>query len=224
MATFTSVPQATSSQFRHYNPMSLKRTKSKAKVTGYALGRDRTEGETYNSELLHQDTGHELHTIPQQIPQVQETGHIADHGINMYDLPSDDSRYQSGRELLDKGVMDYATRVATSDSATNGLLDGSSIDFHSIEESGTAEEHHSATHFQHSNRAYPVALAAAAAAAAAVAPVPLVGEACSQATEPKAQTLHFPAPHTPSPSSPSLPKRPPSSSSSPPPGKGSRPL
>jgi hypothetical protein len=50
MATFTSIPQATSSQFRHYDPMLLKRTKSKAeaKVTGHTLCIDRTERANYN--------------------------------------------------------------------------------------------------------------------------------------------------------------------------------
>ncbi|KAF1935443.1 hypothetical protein EJ02DRAFT_309260, partial [Clathrospora elynae] len=73
----------------------------------------------------------------------------ADHGIKMYDIASGDGCYQFGRELLNKGVMDYATRVATLDLATNRSLDGSSraIDFHSFEESGTAKEDHSATHF-----------------------------------------------------------------------------
>jgi len=50
----------------------------------------------------------------------------ADHGTKMYDIASGDGRYQFGHELLNKGVMDYATRIATSDSATNGSLDGSS--------------------------------------------------------------------------------------------------
>jgi hypothetical protein len=57
MATFTSVPQSTSSQFKHYEPTLLKRTKSKAKakVTGHTACRDHTEEATYNSGL--QDKG-----------------------------------------------------------------------------------------------------------------------------------------------------------------------
>jgi hypothetical protein len=51
MATFTSAPRATLSQFRHYDPTSLKPTKAKAKAkaTGH------TEGATYNLGL--QDKG-----------------------------------------------------------------------------------------------------------------------------------------------------------------------
>jgi hypothetical protein len=52
----------------------------------------------------------------------------------MYDLASGDGRYQLCRGLLNEGVMDYATRVAT-------------------EESGTAKEHHSAAEFQPSKKA-----------------------------------------------------------------------
>ncbi|KAF1937778.1 hypothetical protein EJ02DRAFT_47045 [Clathrospora elynae] len=76
----------------------------------------------------------------------------ADHETKMYDIASGDGRYQFGHELLNEGVMDYATHVATSDLATNGSPDGSSRGFHSIEESVTAKEDHSATHFQPSNR------------------------------------------------------------------------
>ncbi|KAF1937779.1 hypothetical protein EJ02DRAFT_458458 [Clathrospora elynae] len=56
MASFTLVPQATSFQFRQYDPTLLKRTKSKVKAeaTGHTLRRDGTEGPTYNSGLLHQ--------------------------------------------------------------------------------------------------------------------------------------------------------------------------
>ena len=48
MATFTSVPQVTSSQFKHYDPTLLKRTKSKAKakVTGHTTRRDHAEEAT----------------------------------------------------------------------------------------------------------------------------------------------------------------------------------
>ncbi|KAF1936688.1 hypothetical protein EJ02DRAFT_459337 [Clathrospora elynae] len=72
MATFTSVPQATSFQFRQYDPTLLKRTKSKAKakVTGHTLCRDGTEGPTYNLGLLHQDTEGDLHAVP--IADVEE--------------------------------------------------------------------------------------------------------------------------------------------------------
>jgi hypothetical protein len=95
------------------------------------------------------DTEGDLHAVPRQTPQVQAAGHIADieeidsatcslsgadHQTNMYDLASGDGRYQFCRGLLDEGVMDYATRVAT-------------------EESGTAKEHHSTAHFQPSNKA-----------------------------------------------------------------------
>ena len=57
MATSTSVPQSASSQFKHYDPTLLKRTKSKAKakVTGHTTRRDYTEEATYNLEL--QDKG-----------------------------------------------------------------------------------------------------------------------------------------------------------------------
>jgi hypothetical protein len=57
MATFTSVPQTTSSQFEHYDPTLLKRTKSKAKakVTVNTTRRDHTEGVTYSLGL--QDKG-----------------------------------------------------------------------------------------------------------------------------------------------------------------------
>jgi hypothetical protein len=53
MATFTSVPQTTSSQFKHYDPMLLKRTKSKTKAKGTVntTRKDNTEGATYNLGL-----------------------------------------------------------------------------------------------------------------------------------------------------------------------------
>jgi hypothetical protein len=56
IASFTLVPQASSFQFRQYNPALLKRTKSeaKAKDTGHTLRRDGAEGPTYNLGLLHQ--------------------------------------------------------------------------------------------------------------------------------------------------------------------------
>ena len=56
MASFTLVPQATSFQFRQYDPRLLKRPKPKVKAeaTGHTLHRDSTEGPTYNSGLLHQ--------------------------------------------------------------------------------------------------------------------------------------------------------------------------
>ncbi|KAF1944003.1 hypothetical protein EJ02DRAFT_114377 [Clathrospora elynae] len=164
MATFTSVPRTTSSQFKHYEPTLLKRTKSKAKakVTGYTTRRDHTEEATCNLGLLHQDTEGDLHAVPQQTLQVQAAGHIADvpeidsamcglfgadHEINMDNLASGDSRYQFGCELLDEGVMDYATRVvATSDSATNGSLDRSSRGFYLIGESDAVEKHSTVAH------------------------------------------------------------------------------
>jgi hypothetical protein len=46
----------------------------------------------------------------------------ADHETKMYNIASGDGRYQFDHEMLNKGVMDYATRVVTSDSATNGSL------------------------------------------------------------------------------------------------------
>jgi hypothetical protein len=57
MASFTLVPKTTSSQFKHYDPTLLKRTKSKvkAKVTGHTARRDHTEEATYNLGL--QDKG-----------------------------------------------------------------------------------------------------------------------------------------------------------------------
>jgi hypothetical protein len=85
------------------------------------------------------DTEGDLHAVPRQTSHVQATGHIedfeeiesamcgsfgADHGIQTYDPASGDGQYQFGRELLDEGVMNYATCVATSDSATNRSLDG----------------------------------------------------------------------------------------------------
>lgn len=87
------------------------------------------------------DTEGDLHALPRQSPQVQAEGHIADieemdsatcglfgadYGINLYDIASDDGRYQFGRELLDEGVTDDATHTAISDSATNGSLNRSS--------------------------------------------------------------------------------------------------
>ncbi|KAF2846469.1 hypothetical protein T440DRAFT_230885 [Plenodomus tracheiphilus IPT5] len=74
----------------------------------------------------------------------------AGHGKSMYDIASGDRHYQFGCELLDEGGIGYATRVATSDSATNGLLHRSSQDFHLID---TVEEHDSAAHDQPSNKA-----------------------------------------------------------------------
>jgi hypothetical protein len=80
------------------------------------------------------DTEGDLHIVPRQSPQVQAEGHIADveemdsvicglfgadYGINVYDIASDDGRYQFGRELLDEGVTYDATHAAISDSATN---------------------------------------------------------------------------------------------------------
>ena len=57
MATFTSVPQTTSSQFKHYDPTLLKRTnsKAKAKVTEHTTRRDYIEEATYSLGL--QDKG-----------------------------------------------------------------------------------------------------------------------------------------------------------------------
>lgn len=97
MATFTSVPQTTSSQFRHYDPASLKRTQSKpkAKMTGHTLRRDCKEVATQSLGLLHQgnacssimeslqpkscaESEGDLPAIPRQPPQVQKTGHIED--------------------------------------------------------------------------------------------------------------------------------------------------
>ncbi|KAF1352742.1 hypothetical protein EJ07DRAFT_158978 [Lizonia empirigonia] len=162
MAAFTSVPQTASSQFRHYDPTLLKRTKSKdkASVTWNNLRRDNTEDATYNLESLHQDT--DLHTLPQQTLQFQPTGPIegmdssicdlfgASDGKSMCNTASGVRDYQSGCELLDEGGMGCATRVASSDSATNGLLDGSSQDFHLVD---TVEERDSAADVQPSNMA-----------------------------------------------------------------------
>ncbi|KAF1364481.1 hypothetical protein EJ07DRAFT_172502 [Lizonia empirigonia] len=162
MATFTSVPQTNSSQFKHYDPTLLKRTKSKAKAkdTGHTLRRDHTEEAYDNLGLLHQDTEGDLHAVPQQTLQSQAMGPVkemdsaicdllgAGHGKSIYDIASGDRHYQFGCELLDEGGMGYATRVATSDSATNGLLDRSN--FHLID---TVEEHDSAAHDQPSNKA-----------------------------------------------------------------------
>ncbi|KAF2850641.1 hypothetical protein T440DRAFT_80632 [Plenodomus tracheiphilus IPT5] len=84
------------------------------------------------------DTEGDLHAVPQQTLQSQAMGPVkemdsaicdllgAGHGKSMYDIASGDRHYQFGCELLDEGGMGYATRVATSDSATNGLLDRSS--------------------------------------------------------------------------------------------------
>ncbi|KAF1352912.1 hypothetical protein EJ07DRAFT_183091 [Lizonia empirigonia] len=166
MATFTSVPQTSFSQFKQFDPTSLKRTKSKAKgkvkITGNSLCRDHTEQATYNLGLLHQDAEGDLHAVPQQTLPFQAAGPIeemdsaiydpfgAGHGKSMYDIASGDRHYQFGCEFLDEGSMGYATRVATSDSAANGLLDGSIQDFHSID---TVEEHDSFAHVQPSNKA-----------------------------------------------------------------------
>jgi hypothetical protein len=94
-----------------------------------------------NQTDLCADKGGELHAVPQQTPQVQATGHIADieemdsamgglfgadHGTNMYDLTSGDNCYQFGIELLDKGGIDQVTCVATSASSTNRPFDRSS--------------------------------------------------------------------------------------------------
>jgi hypothetical protein len=83
----------------------------------------------------------DLCTIPPQTLHVQATGHIhnveemdsamcdlfrAGHGTSTYDLPSGDDHYQLGRELLDEEGTDHITCVATSNSATNGSLHGSS--------------------------------------------------------------------------------------------------
>ncbi|KAF1359804.1 hypothetical protein EJ07DRAFT_178284 [Lizonia empirigonia] len=164
MATFTSVPQTTLSQFKHYDPTLLKRTKSqaKAKVTGHTLRRNHTVEATHNLGLLHQDIEGDLHAVPQQTLPFQATGPIKemdpaicdlfgeDHSKSKYDIASGDRHYQFGCELLDEGGMGYATRVATSDSATNRLLDGSNQDFHPTD---TAEERDSAAHIQPSNKA-----------------------------------------------------------------------
>ncbi|KAF1352924.1 hypothetical protein EJ07DRAFT_183105 [Lizonia empirigonia] len=163
MATFTSVPPITLSKFRYYDPSSLKGTKSKVKtkVTESTLCRDHTEA-TYSLGLPHQDTEGDLHAISQQTLQFQamtpgeETESVvcnplgADHGKSTYDIASDDRHYLFGCELLDEGGVGYATRAATSDSATNWLLDGSSQDFHLID---TVEEEDSAAPVQLSNKA-----------------------------------------------------------------------
>ncbi|UPX14638.1 uncharacterized protein EKO05_0005115 [Ascochyta rabiei] len=68
----------------------------------------------------------------------------------MNDVASGDRHYQFGCELLEEGGTGYATRVATSDAATNGLLDRSSQDFHPID---MVEERDSAAHIQPINKA-----------------------------------------------------------------------
>jgi hypothetical protein len=159
MATFTSIPQTASFPFKYFDPSSLKRTqsKSKAKVTGHTVSRDRTQVVTHPLGSLHQgifwlvshasepiqtdscaDTEGDIRAVP--LP-VQATSHIKDaeemdstmcdlfgasHGTRMYGPASGDGHYQFGGELLDEERMDHATRVATSDSATNRSLDGSS--------------------------------------------------------------------------------------------------
>ncbi|KZM19285.1 chromatin binding [Ascochyta rabiei] len=125
MATFTSVPQTTSSQFKHYDPTLLKRTKSQAKTKAKATGPIEM-----NSEIC------DLFG--------------AGHGKSMNDVASGDRHYQFGCELLEEGGTGYATRVATSDAATNGLLDRSSQDFHPID---MVEERDSAAHIQPINKA-----------------------------------------------------------------------
>ncbi|KAF1364064.1 hypothetical protein EJ07DRAFT_152116 [Lizonia empirigonia] len=163
MATFTSVPPITLSKFRYYDPSSLKGTKSKVKtkVTESTLCRDHTEA-TYSLGLPHQDTEGDLHAVSQQTLQFQAMGPVeetesvicdplgADHGKSMYDIASGDRHHLFGCELLDEGGMGYATRAATSDSATNWLLDGSIQDFHLID---TVEEDDSAAPVQPSNKA-----------------------------------------------------------------------
>ncbi|KNG46628.1 hypothetical protein TW65_06675 [Stemphylium lycopersici] len=134
MATFTSIPQTTSSQFRHYDPTSLKQS----------------EGD--------------LPAVPRQPPQVQKTGHIEDvedmdsgmcdlfgagHGKSIHEFASGDGHHQLRLELRDEGEKDHAT----TDLALEELFDRSSRDFHPIGESGATEEHRSATNFQRSNGA-----------------------------------------------------------------------
>ncbi|KAF1361621.1 hypothetical protein EJ07DRAFT_175573 [Lizonia empirigonia] len=164
MATFTSVPQTNSSQFKHYDPTLLKRTKSKAKAkdTGHTLCRDHTEEAYNNLGLPPQDTKGDLYAVPQQTLQSQAMGPIkemnlaicdllgAGDGKSTYDIASSGRQYQFGCELPGEGGMVYATRVATSDSATNGLPDESSQDFHLID---TVKEHDSAAHAQPCNKA-----------------------------------------------------------------------
>jgi hypothetical protein len=91
-----------------------------------------------NQTNLCADIGGEHHSVPQQTPQDQATGHIADveaidsamcglfgadQGTNMHDLASGNSHYQFGCELLDEGGIDHVTKVTTSDSSTNGSFD-----------------------------------------------------------------------------------------------------
>ncbi|KAF1354418.1 hypothetical protein EJ07DRAFT_158568 [Lizonia empirigonia] len=170
MATFTSVPQTTSSQFKYYDPTFLKRTKSKtkAKVTGHTLRRECTEETTHKLGLINQDTEDDPDAVPQLTPQFQAAGHVTevkeldtamscllreDHRSNVYNLASGDSRYQFDCELLEEGGVVHATRVATSESATDALLDensqGNYPNFYPVD---TAEEHDSAADLQPSNK------------------------------------------------------------------------
>ncbi|EMD66433.1 hypothetical protein COCSADRAFT_179707 [Bipolaris sorokiniana ND90Pr] len=164
MAAFTSVPQNTSSEFRHYDPTLLKRTKSKPKAKKAEQNIYRNHGEvaTQPLGLLLQESESNLPTVPLQIPQVQTTGHMEDvEGMNSekcdllgmnyrtdtHDFAKGDSHYQLRRELCDEGVMDHVTLGL----ALNKSFDGGGRDLHLITETGATDNHQNVTEFRLSN-------------------------------------------------------------------------
>ncbi|KAG9186466.1 hypothetical protein G6011_09574 [Alternaria panax] len=162
MATFTSVPQATSFQFKHYEPTSLKRTQSKpkAKTTGHTHRRDRGEVVTPSLGLLYQESEGDLPAVHRQTLQVQTTGRVEDvehldsgmydlfgagHGTCTFEFTTGDSNHQFRHEVCDEGEKDHATL----DLALNKSFNESN--FHPIGESDATRDHHSATTFQRGN-------------------------------------------------------------------------
>jgi hypothetical protein len=79
----------------------------------------------------------DIRAVPQQKLQVQAIDHVEEiasdmcslfrtgHRASLCDFASNDSPYQFSNKLLDKGGMDYASSMATLNSATTGSLEGS---------------------------------------------------------------------------------------------------
>ncbi|KAJ6280879.1 hypothetical protein J3E71DRAFT_362284 [Bipolaris maydis] len=164
MATFTSLPQKTSSEFRHYDPTLLKRTQSKpkAKKTEQDAYKNHGEVATQPLRLLLQESERNLPTVPQQTLHVQTTGHVedvesidsekcdlfgVDHRTGTHEFAMGDSHYQLRRELCDERVVDHATLSL----GLNDSFDGCGQDLHSITESEATGNHHNATKFQLNN-------------------------------------------------------------------------
>ncbi|CAI9634690.1 unnamed protein product [Alternaria burnsii] len=167
MATFTSVAQPTSYRFKHFEPTSLERTQSKPKTKAkkHTLHRDCREVASQSSGSLYQGRESDFSTVPQQITRVQTTDcleHDEDINSEMYDLfgedhetstlefANNDSDHQFPHELCDEGEKSRETLYLT----LNDSFNGSTPDCHSVGESDSTRDHHSATRLQRSNETW----------------------------------------------------------------------